>query len=179
MNQYTMEEQLKIAEQSSDEVTTFLESLPSTRWVKNVEMDKAFQKMDVDLLWCYEKDGAEFVRKVEVKGDRYCESSNFFFEVISNTNKMTPGCFMYSEADYFFYYFPDTKELNILPLKRVRNWFIEHENEFKEVYLKTNGNSSKTLYQTKGRIVSKSRVRKEVSGVRTIDISPYLLKKAG
>ena len=179
MNHYTMKEQLEIAKQASEEVTLFLESLPSTRWVKNVEMDKSFQKIDVDLLWCYEKNGKEIVRKVEVKGDRYFDSPNFFFEVISNMNKMTPGCFMYSEAHYFFYYFPKTKELNILPLKKVREWFIEREEEFKEIFLKTNANPSKILYQTKGRIVPKARVRKEVTGVKTLNLTPYLLKKAG
>lgn len=156
----------------------FLESLPSTRWVRNVELDRAFQLIDVDLLWCYEKDGKEYVRKVEVKGDRYCDSPNFFFEVVSNMNKMSPGCFMYSEAHYFFYYFPETKELNILPLKKVREWFMEHEDEFRVVYLKTSTTLSKTLYQTKGRLVSKNRVKNEVTGVRTINLSPYLIKKA-
>ena len=89
--------------------------------VHDVQQDPRFQHRGVDLLWEH-PDGQ--VRGIEVKGDRQYTRRNYFFELVSNLEKDTPGCFLYSEADWIIYVFLSQKELHVLPLKQVREWFL-------------------------------------------------------
>ncbi|MEW6499503.1 MAG: hypothetical protein AB1589_44625, partial [Cyanobacteriota bacterium] len=59
---------------------------------------------------------------VEVKGDRWNRTNNFFFETHSNLEKGTMGCFLYTEADWLFYYFVNTRLLYKLPMPKTRDW---------------------------------------------------------
>lgn len=163
MNEYEMKETLKVAEKASREIEDYLRSFKETIDVINVENDKRFQTMDVDLLWVYLYNGSLETKKIEVKGDRYPHTGNFFLETHSNREKGTPGCFMYTEADYLYYYFPDTKEVNIMPVKKSREWFIENINRFTEKPLRTKVGDG--YYTSAGRLVPKEVMRKEV-GIR-------------
>ena len=79
-----------------------LSQSPGSR-LHDVSKDPRFQHRGIDLLW--ERDG-EPVLGVEVKGDRQGgRRGNYFFELVSNVEKDTPGCFLYSEADLLLYVF--------------------------------------------------------------------------
>ena len=163
MNQYEMKPMLNIAKQASSDIEKYLRSLKETVGVINVEEDKRFQEKDIDLLWIYIVEGKEYMKKVEIKGDRYAHTGNFFIETKSNREKDTPGCFMYTEADYLYYYFVDTKELNIMHVDKSRKWFLENIHRFEEKVLSTKvGNG---YYTSSGRLVPKDIMRKEI-GVR-------------
>lgn len=174
---YTMAEQLKKAYQANQEITTYLESWPNTIEVINVENDKEFQKKDIDNIWRFMQDGKEVTWYIEVKGDTVYGPGNYFIETVSNAKKNTPGCFLYSEADYFFYYFLEVKQLHVIPLLPAREWFLKHQDEFEERKPNTDGNYGNHFYESKGSLVPRERMIREVKGIKVIDIGKYLTEK--
>ena len=87
----------------------------------------------------------------------------FFLRNAQQSGARTPGCFLYSEADLFFYYFVRTGKLYILPLDETRAWFKERIGEFQE--RETTTPIRGEFYTTVGRLVPIERVLKEVPGV--------------
>jgi hypothetical protein len=120
---------------------------PGSR-VHDVQSDPRFQHRGVDLLW--EREG-ESVTGVEVKGDRHGRRGNYFLELVSNLEKDTPGCFLYSEADLLLYVFLEQRELHLLPLKAAREWFLGRAKEFP--LRSTQTRMGKSLYTTVGAVV--------------------------
>ena len=165
---YSMKETMEVAKSGMVDIEKFLRSYPSSLSIINVEDHEVYRKKDIDLLWVYLANGAEQMKRIELKVDRYT-SGNFFFETASNVGKGTDGCFMYTEADYLFYYFQQWKKLYILPVEEVRPWFIENEERFEEKSLGTKiGN--KQAYSSKGRLVSIQTVIKECSNVKVYQL---------
>lgn len=132
-------------------------------YVHDVQKDPRFQHRGVDLLW--ERPSLP-VAGIEVKGDRNARRGNYFFELVSNVEKDTPGCFLYSVADLMAYVFLETRELHLLPLPDVRAWFLPLAKEFplKSTRTKTGA----VLYTTVGAAVPVKKVRKECPGIRVI-----------
>lgn len=173
---YTMNETIELATRASQEITNWLEyrrnqGLNSIVYVKNVENDEIYQKIDVDLIVCVENNeiyqevdvdlpthgNNQLIIKVEVKADRYHKTGNFFFETISNKEKGTSGCFMYTEANYIFYYFIEIKKLFILKMPEIREWFLKNQKRFPDGETTTPvGNS---FYTTVGKLVPICEVR--------------------
>lgn len=153
LNQYSMQETSSVAAQGAKHIETFLAQFPHTVAIINVEQDPRYQTLDIDFLWvtkiptlstqCY---------SLELKVDRY-KSGNFFFETVSNVTRQTPGCFLYTEADYLLYYFIHLQTLYILPTLTVREWFLANETQFEEKRLETRTTSGRVLYQSLGKIV--------------------------
>ena len=95
LREHDLADTYQVADTASAAVTDFLlTSWPRTIAVHNVEHEPAYQKLDIDLLWAI-LDAQEKLRliPVEVKGDRYDRTGNFFFETVSNADRGTPGCF--------------------------------------------------------------------------------------
>lgn len=115
-----MHEGMQVAKLAATDIEAWLKSKPETISVQNVELEPAFQQIDVDLIWTTQNGS----KKIEIKGDRLHKTRNFFFETHSNLEKGTPGCFMYTEADYLFYYFVTPRLLYWLPMPATRNWFV-------------------------------------------------------
>lgn len=114
--------------------------------VHDVQNDPRFQHRGVDLLW--ERPGQP-VLGIEVKGDRQgYRRGTYFFELISNAEKDTPGCFLYSTADLFVYVFLDVQHVHVLQLKAVREWFIPRAKEYPLKTTKTR--TGALLYTTVG-----------------------------
>lgn len=154
-----------IAKRAATDVTHFLQTVwPQTVAVHNVEEDTAYQAHDVDLLWTVLEKERLRVIPVEVKGDRYHRTGNFFFETISNEGKGTPGCLLYTKAEWLFYYFLEVGTLYCLPMDKVRPWFIEHMPRFKEQRTSTPTRSGQA-YVTIGRLVPITIVKEEVVGI--------------
>lgn len=103
-----------------------LSSVPGSR-VHDVQNDPRFRHRGVDLLWDKPNEG---VLGVEVKGDRQANRRTYFFELLSNAEKETPGCFLYSEADLLLYVFLAPRELHCLPLQATREWFLPRAKEY-------------------------------------------------
>ena len=170
---YNFNDANNIASQASEEITTFLLSLPTTVKVVNVEKNKLYQNVDIDLIWYVrsQKTGEIVKKTIEVKGDTYL-SKNYFFETVSNTSKNTPGCFLVTESDFLFYYFIKTKELHIMPTNEVRDWFLDNQHKFYEATTSTSG-PNKYLYSTKGRKVPK-KIAQINCKITVIDIKTFI-----
>ena len=136
-----------------------LAEAPGSR-IHDVSEDPRFQHRGVDLLW--ERDGQAVVG-VEVKGDRQGgRHGNFFFELVSNLEKDTPGCFLYSVADLLIYVFLDKREVHCLPMKDVRAWFIPRAKQYPLKSTKTR--TGHAIYTTVGAIVPVREVMAQVAG---------------
>ncbi|MFP4318792.1 MAG: hypothetical protein ACLFQ7_07470 [Phormidium sp.] len=156
---YSMNDGMTVAKRASRDIEAWLNQIPETLGVENVEDDPEYQQMDVDLLWHLE--GA--CLKVEIKGDRYHKTGNFFFETHSNHERGTPGCFLYTEADWLFYYFVTPRTLYQLPMPETRDWFLKHRQQFRERSTRTPVGSG--FYTTVGRLVPIAQVLAEVPRV--------------
>ena len=154
-----------VAAQAARDVTRWLESDPQTLCVLNVEADPEYQRRDIDLVW--RTKSGPFT--VEVKGDRYDQSGNFFFETMSNQEAGTPGCFLYTEADFVHYYFVRSRQLFILPMPATRDWFKARIDRFREVSTTTPYPGGH--YTTVGRLVKTDQVLKEVSSTRCVQLT--------
>lgn len=156
-----------VARRAAADVTHFLETTwPGTVAVHNVEEDPAYQIHDVDLLWSFvNAEGELRIIPVEVKGDRYHRTGNFFFETVSNEGKGTAGCFLYTKAEWLFYYFVEIETLYCLPMYSVRPWFEENVHRFRERRTSTPVGGGERRYVTVGRLVPIQAVLSEVAGV--------------
>lgn len=150
---------LGAAERAVQLARVYLASREPASHVHDVQGDPRFQHRGVDLLW--EVGGR--VLGVEVKGDRKPRKDAYFLEVISNLEKQTPGCFLYSEADAFVYVFLSAGEVHHLPLAPARAWFLaQPAGSFPVKHTHTRiGNEH---YTTVGAVVPVERVLGEVEG---------------
>jgi hypothetical protein len=161
---YSMEEGVGVAKAAARDIEEWLARSPVTRSVRNVEDVDQFRLIDVDLVWETEKR----VYRIEIKGDRWHGSGNFFFETESNREKGTPGCFLYTKADYVFYYFVVPRILYILPMPATRAWFLENMHRFRE--RSTTTPAGHGSYTTVGRLVPIETVVREVPGVKRANL---------
>lgn len=160
-----MDNGVQVAQQAATEIEAWLRSLRQTMAVENVEDDPDYQQLDVDLLWTTKK--RQY--KIEIKGDRWHKTGNFFFETHSNKERDTPGCFMYTQADLLFYYFVEPGTLYILPMPKTRKWFARRIDQFEERSTTTPvGQNGR--YTTVGRLVPIQTVVDAVGGVKTYQI---------
>jgi len=138
--------------------------------VHDVQEDPRFQHQGVDLLW--EHPGGQLLG-VEVKGDRQGRRGTYFLELVSNAEKDTPGCFLYSRADLLAYVFLDRRELHLLPLPAVREWFVSRASEFplRQAQTRVGG----VRYTTVGASVPARRVLAEVTGARRVELGRPVL----
>ena len=140
-----------------------LETAPGSR-VHDVSLDPRFQHRGVDLLW--ELPSGE-VRGVEVKGDRQTRR-RYWFELVSNVEKDTPGCFLYSGADLMLYVFLSQSELHVLPLKDVREWFLPRAKAYALKHTSTKTGAIR--YTTVGAIVPCHEVLEGVPSVLWVSL---------
>jgi hypothetical protein len=139
------------------------ETAPGSR-VHDVSLDPRFQHRGVDLLW--ELPSGE-VRGVEVKGDRQTRR-RYWFELVSNVEKDTPGCFLYSGADLMLYVFLSQAELHVLPLKEVREWFLPRAKAY--ALRHTSTKTGAIRYTTVGAIVPCHEVLEGVPSVLWVSL---------
>jgi len=97
-----------------------------------------------------------------VKGDRNARRGNYFFELVSNLEKNTPGCFLYSEADLLLYVFLAPREIHCLPLPSTRQWFLERAKAFPLKQTRTR--AGRASYTTVGAAVPARQVLAQVAG---------------
>ena len=137
---------------------------PGSR-VHDVQEDPRFQHRGVDLLW--ELPSGE-VRGIEVKGDRNATRRRYFFELVSNLEKDTPGCFLYSGADLLVYVFLAQGELHVMPLKAVREWFLPRAKSYELRHTFTQTGAIR--YTTVGAVVPVKDVQEAVPEVKYIPL---------
>ena len=122
----SFEKDLKIGEIGEKECFWHLLNSKKTKQVIDVRYDPFFQALDVDFL---QLDNNNHVNKIEVKTDRKGhETGNLFYETETTTNE---GCLKRSQADYVYYYLPETKETWVILLPKLKYWLAQQQ--FNEV----------------------------------------------
>lgn len=150
---YTMSDTIKVGEEGTKKIEDFLRKNNAHIHIINVEKESYYQSKDIDLIWLYKKRNGSIVSTtLEVKTDRY-QPTNFFFEVYSSVETGSQGCFMYSEADYFAYYYINHHLLFLLPLKEVREWVLANKDDFKEITARNKLNDT-TYFHSLGYLVN-------------------------
>lgn len=169
MNLYTMEGNSTAAQLASRRVEEYLVSRSDTFLVDNVEEDKNYQEIDVDFVWYrvnpVDDEMMEF--KVEVKGDRQ-NTKNFFFETVSNLEKGTPGCILYTEADLLFYVFLSDYSLYVIKVSELRDWLKNNEEKYEHKNVGTMVGDS--WYTSVGIPVPIKDIERDIAGVKRIQI---------
>lgn len=162
---YSMHGVQGAAERAVALVRTVLLAQAEGSMLHDVSLDPRFQHRGVDLLW--DRPGHP-PQGIEVKGDRQGgRRGNYFFELVSNAEKDTPGCFLYSTADVLAYVFLDARQVHLLDLRKLREWFVPRAKEYPLKTTKTK--TGAFLYTTVGAIVPVREVRKAVpDAVRVI-----------
>ncbi|MCT7953847.1 hypothetical protein [Laspinema palackyanum] len=165
MRTYTMQESTQVANRATADITQWLQNSPRTISIQNVENDPHYRAIDVDLLVTTDRGES----KLEIKGDRYHKTGNFFFETHSNREKDTPGCFLYTAADWLCYYFVKIGLLYLLPMPQTRDWFLDNLDRFQSKSTTTpiRGGGH---YTTVGRLVPIAVVLQEVPEVKTYQL---------
>lgn len=168
---YSVDDTYAVARLGAGHITSWLNGLGITRGLTNVEGVPEYQAKDVDFIWETQRK----VYQVELKVDRLHRTGNFFFETLSNSEHGTPGCFLYTEADLFFYYFLEVRHLYILPMPQTRVWFLEQQgspgllrhpsNRFRARDTTTPVRGDAGFYTTRGALVPIKTVLNEVEGV--------------
>lgn len=164
MKTYDFDGRYDVSKVAVDKVNDYLLTLEETLEIINVEDDRAFQEFDIDLVQIINSD----VINIEVKADTYT-SGNFFFETVSNSAKGTEGCFMYTRADYLYYYFTKSRLVYILPMPSTREWFINNIDRFTSKELATK-KGNKVLYHSYGYPIPIKDVIKEVANVMVVKL---------
>ena len=131
--------------------------------IHDVQLDPRFQHRGVDLLW--ERSSGQ-VLGVEVKGDRRPKATTYFLELVSNLEKDTPGCFLYSTADLLVYVFLSCRELHHVPLTAAREWFVPKSKAFPLKSTTTRTGAIK--YTTVGAIVPVPELQTSVPGAKRL-----------
>lgn len=161
---YSMAEASAVEEEALAALVAYLADRPGTLAVEDVRADPFFRGVDVDLLWTWRgASGQDHTIWLEVKADRWHQTGNFFFETISNQARGTPGCFLYSEADYLLYHFVTPRSAYLLPLPATRDWFLAQQARFAERQTSTPVGDGEH-YVTVGRLVPIAEVLAQVPG---------------
>lgn len=175
-NEQDWQQSLSIGKQAVQEVVTFLHTdLVKRQWfdtrlVHSVEDDPRYQPLGIDLLWVVPERSFLRCMTIEVKGDRYATTGNFFFETVSNIDRTTTGAFVITKAEWLFYYFLNAGILYCLPMEVVKPWFIENLAHFKERVASSRRDAS--TWRTAGRLVPITTVLRAVSAVKAFRKTP-------
>ena len=169
MKSYSMKDQKELSDLGLVVSLGFLERNPNVFEVINVENNSYYQKKDIDLLAKMKIRESKGWVGIEVKCDSY-KSGNLYFETISNMNKNTPGCLLYSEAHFLFYYFEKLEELYILPMQSFRQWFIQNKSSFDKKNTYTKDTKGKILYKSEGFTIPLDAIKEDFKRVKVVSI---------
>lgn len=105
-----------------------IQRLQKNMEVLDISEKEEYFELDIDLI-VKNQSGKKLWIEVKID-DRMWETGNFFFEIISNEQKCSPGCFIASKAHLWLYV--DTKNTlaYILPLDEIRRVFFSLRNTY-------------------------------------------------
>jgi hypothetical protein len=135
-------------------VEEFLKNQHGVERVINVENDPKFQKLDIDLIVERRVDEGIVEEAIEIKVDSYMrKTKNIAVEIISNEggSNRTPtmGCFLDSDADFFYIMEKGTGKGYVLDVKLSQISFLSNykDNNYPLKTIKTRHSSGS--YETK------------------------------
>jgi hypothetical protein len=138
--------------------------------ILDLSAEVEFQKLGIDFAWFVKAATCCCSVTVEVKADQNSHTGNFFFETTSDVERNTPGAFLCSTAEWYFYTFPNTDRIYCLPLYDAREWFFANRAHLQERTVRSE--RSGRSWQTIGTLVPIRRFVEEVRNVKHFELSP-------
>jgi hypothetical protein len=132
--------------------------------VYDFRRDKFLRSLDTDFI-------VDGIGWVEVKGDRH-PPKNFYLERVSNNSKDTPGCVLYTAADFLFYYFVTVGTAYIIPAEALQAWAARRLTEFPQKLVRTARPNGAFAYDSFGHTVPVDTLLAEVAGITRLDELP-------
>lgn len=157
VNRYDWNDTTKIGARAEAAVRNFLASDAAVHmWQKvkavfDVGKNTYHQKRDTDLLLIVNENDGLFKASVEVKGDRNDHTGNLFLETLSDVERETPGAFIASRADWFFYYFVNSGHLFCLRMADAVPWFEKNNHLFPEKEVASD--RDRRTWRTRGKLI--------------------------
>lgn len=120
---HVFSESLQVGSDGEKLIESFINTLDSVSSVENVTSDASYRQMDVDFI-VTTHDGQKL--KYELKTEPTAHhTGNFFYEYICNVDKNTDGCFIFSQADFWMTFVPQSGLLYVFPLVQYRDYVLE------------------------------------------------------
>lgn len=168
---YDWTEGLNAGSSGASVVAALLRKRSGTREVIDVQEDAEFQAKGIDLLWRHGDAGSStYETRIEVKWDKYPHTGNLAFETLSIVAANTPGCFLTSTADEWWYGFPALGKFYVLPLARTRTWFLAEGAHYPRKVTSTR--KGEVRWQTEFSPVPIPDVLAAVSGIEVVSFPP-------
>lgn len=173
VKRYEFNDKLSEAQEGEDIVIDYLLSLPNVIEVQDVRDLSEYRSKDIDfLVHTYDEKKKKFsCEAIEVKTDKYYQTGNIFAETVSNINKNTKGCFIKTECDYMYYLFLPQNILYILPMKKVKKWFLDNYDNFITKMTSTCDTDGTVLYKSLGKLIPRERISSEIQEVKIIELN--------
>lgn len=144
MKEHNFHKSIIVGSEGERLIFDLLQSMSSIETVQDVVNEEEYRKIDVDFVVTTVKGETLYYElKTEPMAAR---TRNLFFEVVSNDNYGTEGCFMYSQADYWMSFIPQTGELYILNTLKCREYITKRASKFHSLKCVSNGHYNSRGY---------------------------------
>lgn len=115
--EYDFNEQLQKGAIGEEAIKKHILRRKNVSFVEDVSKNSAFFKKGIDMIIHYQ----DYSKKtIDIKTDTYYASGNFAIEFYSNVERQTIGCFWTTQADMWYYYFPDIDTVYVIDILKAR-----------------------------------------------------------
>lgn len=147
-------ESVQVGSEGEKIIELFINTLKSVSNVENVTEDVDYRAIDVDfVVTTLSGDKIYYELKTEPTAHR---TGNFFYEYICNVKRDTEGCFIFSQADFWMSFIPQSGLLYIFPLEKYREYVLEKAKNLPLLLVHNTGK------YTKGKVLNIQKVCKDV-----------------
>jgi hypothetical protein len=145
---------IQVGSEGEEIILSYIKRLKSVKHAISVVDDPFYRAKDIDfVITTTSGEEITYELKTEPTANR---TENFFYEYISNVSKNTVGCFLYSEADYWMSFIPQTGMLYVFPTEQCREYVLK---KAKYLPLKNVRNTGKL---TQGKVINIDEVCENV-----------------
>lgn len=144
-----------------NDILLYLESLDRTVGVIDVRGNQYFKDKGIDLVYLYITKKGMATMTICINEDLDSKNSRYVFETDYRVKEVKQNSFLFSEADFYFYYFEKNRELNMIPLSKAKASFIAQMSKFKDAETKAVVNGQ--ILSLIGREVPKIAFNKELN----------------
>ena len=148
---YFFKEQVKETDEGTEIIISFLQNKYPNDTFTNVELEKEYQKKDIDYICEHNAK----IYGLEIKVDSYL-TNNLFYEFFSNFELKTQGCFEKTEADFIAYYYSKRDILYIINPNELRKYVHRYQKWLTPKYVPN------STYESMGYIIPLSDLGKNI-----------------
>lgn len=130
---HALEKEKSLQTMALKRVMETLLSLRSTEELLDVSSVEKYRQRAIDFLWTYRHNDQLFLRSLKINGYHLHDDEYFFFEMASHQPSPRSAYVMYSEADYYGFYYHIERRLYLLPTGDVQRFLMKKMHQY-EMY---------------------------------------------